>query len=177
MIKKIIVIAFGVLAYPAIVLAQPYGFGKYNENVPYGSETSITISNNGNVTIPITPTDSGTLATGSSIITVTSTDVVGYKLYIRANQATTNMINGANVIPASANGTPAPLANNTWGYNTDASSNFVGIALTDALIKNTAGPFTSGDNTTVTYGVKLDTSKPAGYYSATVMYTAAPETD
>ncbi len=157
--------------------AQPYGMGKYNENVPYGSETSLAISNNGNVSIPITPVDAGTLGTGASLVTVTSTDVVGYKLYIRANQATTNLANGPDTIPASGNGSPAPLAVNTWGYNTDGSSNFVGIGLSDALIKTANGPFTSGDNTTVTYGIKIDNSKPAGIYSATVMYTAAPRTD
>ncbi len=165
------------VAFLGKVAAQPYGQGKYNENVPYGSQTSLTISNNGNVSIPITPADTAILGTGSSVVTVTSTDVVGYKLYIRANQATTNLVNGPDTIPASANGTPAALAVNTWGYNTDASSNFTGIILSDALIKTANGPFPSGDNTTVTYGIKIDNSKPAGVYSATVMYTAAPMTD
>lgn len=165
------------LSYPLVSHAQPFGKGKYSENVPYGSETSITISTNGNVTIPITPVESGTLGTGSSIVTVTSTDVVGYKLYIRAAGASTNMVNGPDNLPTSANGSPAALATNTWGYNTDGSSNFVGISLTDSLIKNATGPFSSGDNTTFTYGVKIDNSKPAGNYSTTILYTAAPQTD
>lgn len=157
--------------------AQPFGKGKYDANVPYGSETSITISTSGDITIPITPTEAGTLGTSNSTVTVTSTDVVGYKLYIRASGATTNMVNGPDTLPTSANGSPAALAINTWGYNTDGSSNFVGINLVDALIKNATGPFGSGDNTTIKYGVMIDNSKPAGNYSTTILYTAAPKTD
>ncbi len=156
--------------------AQPYGKGTYGANVPYGSETSLSLSTSGNVTLQVTPTDAGTLATANNTVTVTSTDVVGYKLYIRA-LSDTNLTNGAFTLPASANVVAGALSVNTWGYNTDASSNFVGATLSDVLIKTAAGPYTSGDNTTVTYGVKIDNSKPAGNYVTTVMYTVAPQTD
>lgn len=164
------------LLWPQQALAQPYGMGKYDANVPYGSQTSISISTSGNITIPITPTDSGVLGTANSVVTVTSTDVVGYKLYVRA-LSNTNMTNGAFTIPASSNGTPAALSTNTWGYNTDASSNFTGMTLSDVLIKNATGPYSSGDTTTVTYGVKVDNNKPAGNYTTSIIYTAAPQTD
>lgn len=158
------------------VLAQPYGKGKYDENVPYGSATSLTINTTGNIDIQVTPTDGGTLGTALNTVTVSSTDVVGYDLYIRS-LGSTDMVNGPYVLPASANGLPAALASNTWGYNTDASSNFVGMTGTDELIKTLAGPATAGDNTNVTYGVKVDNNKPAGSYSTTVVYTAVPQTD
>lgn len=158
------------------VFASPYGVGKYGANVPYGSETSLAIGTSGNVTIQVTPTESGTLATAANTVTVTSTDVVGYKLYIRS-LSSTNMVNGASTIPASGNGSPASLAVNTWGYNTDGSNNFVGSTLSDTLIKNATGPYSSGDNTSVTYGVKLDNSKSAGNYTTTVVYTAVPQTN
>lgn len=158
------------------VMAQPYGRGVYGANVPYGSQTSLTIATNGNVLITITPTTTGALGTGVSNVTVTSTDVVGYKLYIRSD-ASTNMVNGAATLPPSANGSPAALAVNTWGYNTDASSNFVGTSLTDALIVTGNGPFSSGAVTAVTYGVKVDNAKPAGNYTNTIAYTAVPQTD
>ncbi len=160
----------------ATCLASPYGAGKYGENVPYGSQTALSIATNGNVLIPITPSDPGTLATGTSIVTVTSTDVVGYKLYLRALTATT-MNNLGATLSASANGSPAALATNTWGYNTDGSSNFVGPSLSDTLIRSVSGPVSTGDSTTFTYGVKIDLAKPAGNYSATVLYTAAPQTN
>lgn len=155
--------------------AQPYGVGVYGANIPYGGATSLSIATNGNLNIPITPTTGGILATGASTVTVTSTDVVGYKLYIRA-LTDTNMNNSGTLLPASANGSPAALATNTWGYNTDASTNFVGITLSDTLIKSFIGPAKTGDITNVTYGIKIDLSKPAGNYVDSVIYTAVPQT-
>lgn len=160
----------------APVLAAPYGAGKFGANVPYGSATTLAINVGSNVLIQVTPTDSGTLGTASNTVTVTSTDVVGYQLYIRA-AGSSDMTNGPYSIPASANGTPAALAMNTWGYNTDGSNNFAGITTSDVMIKNATGPYGSGDPTQVTYGVKVDNSKPAGNYTATVVYTAVPQTE
>lgn len=164
------------LLWATTAQAQPYGRGVYGANVPYGSQTSLTISTDGNISIPISPTDGGTLGTGLSTVSVTSTDVVGYKLYIKS-EGSSNMVNGAATLPASGNGSPAALSVNTWGYNTDGSSNFVGILSTDTLIKSTTGPFTTADTTAVTYGVKVDNAKPAGNYAVTVTYTAVPKTD
>lgn len=157
-------------------MAQPYGKGIYNENVPYGSETSLSIATSGNVSIQVTPTTEGTLATGASNVIVTSTDVMGYKLYIRS-LTDTNMNNLGSLLPASTNVSPATLAANTWGYNTDASTNFVGLTLDDTLIRSVTVPTPSGDITTITYGIKVDMEKPAGNYETTVVYTAVPQTD
>ena len=135
------------------------------------------ISTSGNVSIQITPTDSAVLGTADNTVTVTSTDVVGYSLYIRS-LTSTNMINGAATLPASANGSPSALLANTWGYNVNGSStDFIGITLSNVLIKTTTGPFTGGDTTSVKYGVKIDNNKPAGNYITSVVYTAAPQTD
>ena len=96
--KKIVIIFVFCLTFlinfvlPTLCLAQPYGKGVYGSNVPYGDLTSLSIATSGNISIPITPTSTGTQATGDSIITVTSTDVMGYKLYIRA-LSDTNMNN------------------------------------------------------------------------------------
>lgn len=157
------------------VSASPYGAGEYDENVPYGGQTSLSISAGANVDLSINPAASGTLASASNAITVTSTDVVGYKLYIRA-VGSTDMVQGATVIPASSNLTLNPLAINTWGYNVDASSNYLGITIGDALLKDATGPFSAGDVTTVYYGLNLDRTKRSGAYSSNVMYTAVPET-
>lgn len=164
------------ISLPTISHASPYGKGVYGANIPYGSQTALSIATNGNVTIPISPTTSGVLATGASTVTVTSTDVMGFKLYIRA-LTNTNMNNLGALLPASVNGSPAALATNTWGYNTDASSNFTGMTLTDTLIRSMTTPASTGDVTSVTYGMKLDLAKPAGNYTATVIYTAVPQTD
>ncbi len=163
------------ILFPARALANPYGTGVFGANIPYGSETSLSIGTSGNVSIQITPTDAGTLGTASNTVTVTSTDVTGYKLYIKS-LSSTNMANGAYTLPASGNVVAGALASNTWGYNTDASSNFVGMTSSDFLIKTATGPFSSGDPTTLTYGVKVDNAKPAGNYTTTVVYTAVPQT-
>ena len=174
-ITFVIAISFSLLL-PCQSYAQPYGKGIYGANVPYGDQTSLSIATNGDINVQITPTNSGILSTGTSIVTITSTDVMGYKLYIRA-LSDTNMNNLGALLPASANITPAALINNTWGYNTDATTNFTGITLSDILIRSITTPAPSGDITNVTYGIKLDMAKPAGSYVASIVYTAVPQTD
>lgn len=161
------------LFFSASVFASPYGAGMYGENVPYGGETSLTISTDGNVTIPITPNDAGEEATANNVVTVVSTDVIGYKLYIRAT-ATALDHGGGYTIPAV--GAPGALSVNTWGYNTDAGASYTGVTILDVLILDALIPYPSGNITTVTYGVKVDNTKPAGNYTTTVIYTAVPQT-
>lgn len=176
-ITDVILTTLMCVAIPCVCYAQPYGQGKYDTGVPYGSLTSISISTNGNISVPVTPTSEGSLATGLSTVTVTSTGVnpEGYSLYIKA-LSDTNMDNMGTVLSASANVTPAALANNTWGYNTDASTNFAGITLNDTLIHDTSTASADGDITNVTYGVKVDMQKKAGNYTANVVYTAVAKT-
>lgn len=176
--KKTIVFIFflfcAVCGSSPIVFASSYNQGKYNAAVPYNTATYISIATSGNVSLAVTPVSGGSLVTGSGTVTVTSTDVVGYKLYLRSS-GSTNMNNLGDVLPTSANATPAALAVNTWGYNTDGSSNFVGSSLTDTLIRTLVGPASTGDITTVTYGIKVDLAKPAGNYTTSIVYTAVPE--
>jgi hypothetical protein len=156
--------------------AQPYSQGSYNANVPYGGQTQLSIATSGNLALSITPSGSGTLGTVAGTVTVTSSDVSGYQLYARA-VGSSNMVNGAAVLGASSNVSAAALTTNTWGYNLDGSTNFIGLTTSDTLLKATTQPATAGDTTTVTYGVKIDTSKKAGAYTSTVMYTAVPRTN
>lgn len=179
--KTITILSFSLALFISVAVspfasAQPYGKGLYGQ-VQYGDETSLSIATDGNITIAsITPVTGGTLATGNSVVTVTSTDVKGFKLYVRS-LTSTDMDNQGALVPASGNGSPATLAVNTWGYNTDASANFVGMTLSDVLIKSLTIPASSGDVTTFTYGINIDLSKPAGNYSTSVIYTAVPQTD
>ncbi|MCX6728297.1 MAG: hypothetical protein NTV39_00805 [Candidatus Saccharibacteria bacterium] len=166
---------FVAITFASVSYAQPYGKGVYGANVPYGNQTSLSISTDGNVNIPVTPTTGGVSASGSSQVTVSSTDVMGYKLYIRALNST-DMDNLGTPLPTSANASPAPLAVNTWGYNIDASNNFTGISLADVLIHSKTGPISS-ESTNVTFGIKIDLAKPAGNFVASVVYTAVPQTD
>ncbi|MEJ0072706.1 MAG: hypothetical protein WDN27_01280 [Candidatus Saccharibacteria bacterium] len=66
---------------------------------------------------------------------------------------------------------------NTWGYNTDGSTNYLGMTTTPVPIKVAIGPYESGDNTTVTYGVLADVTKSSGTYTVSVTYTVVANTD
>jgi hypothetical protein len=176
---KLIIAVFSIIAIVFIVEntanAQPYGAGKYDSNVPYGNQTSLSISAIG-ATMAVNPSTSGTLGTASGPVTVTSTDVVGYMLYIRA-VGSSSMTTAVSTIPASANVSNAALSINTWGYNITAGTTFTGITTSDILLKNATGPFSTGDTTTVTYGLNIDRTKSAGNYTSNVIYTAVPQTN
>jgi hypothetical protein len=156
-------------------LASPFGQGVFGADVPFGSATSLSISLGGDVTFNLTLGGSTLSGNGSHTLTVTSTDVVGYSLYLHA-LGSTSMSDSSASIPASGNTSDAPLAANTWGYNTTGSStNFTGITASSALIKNATGPFESGDTTTITYGILANVAQAAGTYSASVVYTAVAQ--
>lgn len=174
--SSLLAIAVFSAGFSTTSFASPYGAGKYNADVPYGGQTQLSISTSGPIALTVTPTSSGVLASASGTVTVVSTDVVGYRLYIRS-VSSTDMTNGATTIPASANGSPSSLAVNTWGYNLDGSSNYVGATLSDVLIRSATQPYTSGDVTTVTYGVRVDNTKRSGSYSTSILYTAVPQTN
>ncbi len=159
---------------PTTVAASPFGQGVFGADVPFGSVTSLAINLGGNVSLSLSPSGPNLSGTGSHVITVTSTDVVGYQLFVRSN-GNSNMVNGSATIPASGNSTGAALSLNTWGFNTDGTSNFIGMTTTPRLIKDTTGPAKTGDTTTVTYGALTDAVQSAGQYTTTVIYTAIAE--
>jgi hypothetical protein len=177
---KRLILGLGViaaLALPSIASASPFGQGVFGADVPFGSLTSLSIDLGSDVPINLTPSGGNFSGNGSHTINVTSTDVVGYQLYVQS-PGSTNMVNGANTIPASSNSTAAALSVNSWGYNTTGSTtNFIGMTTTPKLLVDADGPFKSGDSTVVTYGALTDITKPAGSYSVTVVYTAVAKTD
>ncbi len=161
----------GLLSFAPAAQASPFGQGAFGANVPFGSLTSLTISLGGNPSISLAPSGATFVGNGTHTITVTSTDTAGYNLYIYAASGT-SMTNGSSTIAASSNGTQAPLSVNSWGYNTDGSSNYLGITTRPKLLKSASGPYKAGDTTTVTYGALTDSTAPAGSYSVSVTYTA-----
>lgn len=162
---------FTLLACTPTANASPFGQGVFGADVPFGSATSLAISLGGNVSLALVPSGQNFTANSSHTITVTSTDVVGYSLYVYSPGGTT-MTGGSGSIPASSNTSASSLAVNTWGYNIDGSSNYLGMTNTPVLLKAANGPYKNGDNTTVTYGVLTDITKGAGAYNVAVTYTA-----
>lgn len=158
-----------VLQQPAF--AQPFGLGLYGADVPFGNLTSLSINLGSSVSMTLAPSGPNFSGSGSQTVGITSTDVVGYSLYIN-NPTTTSMSNGTDTIPASSNVSAAPLAVNSWGYNTNGSSNYIGLTTTQTLIADRTGPYKSGDNTTVTYGALINGTKSDGTYTVNVTYTA-----
>jgi len=167
---------FAVLSFAPGVSASPFGEGVFGAQVPFGSLTSMTIALGGSVSMTLAPSGPNFVGSGSHTITVTSTDVAGYSLYIYS-AGSTNMSSSTSTIPASGNVTAAALATNTWGYNTNGSTNYIGVTTTPTLLKTALGPYETGDNTTVTYGVLTDVTKSAGAYTTTVTYTAVALND
>lgn len=152
--------------------ASTFGAGVFGANVPFGSLTSVSIALSNNVAITMAASGGTLKGTGSHSITVTSTDVVGYDLYINATAAT-SMNNGSSTIPASANTAVAPLSLNSWGYNTNGSTtDFRGITATQSLINSGTGPFSEGVVTPISYGALIDMNKASGVYAVDVTYTA-----
>ncbi len=168
-VVALLLMSLVVVQQPA--LASPFGQGLFSADVPFGSQTSLSIALGGNVSITMTPSGSEVTGTGSHTLTVTTTDVTGYELYAYS-PSSSDMVNGADVIPASGNSSPAALAANSWGYNTDGSSNYVGMLTIPSLIKETTGPAKNGDSTTVTYAARAGIAKGAGDYAVGVVYTA-----
>ncbi|MDQ5982967.1 MAG: hypothetical protein QG549_965, partial [Patescibacteria group bacterium] len=139
---------------------------------PFGSMTTIGISIGSSPSMTLIQSGPNFGGSDSHTVTVTSTDVVGYKLYVNATTST-SMSNGTDTIAASANSSPASLATNTWGYNTSGSTtNFKGMTLSQVEIKSMTGPYKTGDNTSITYGAIVDNSKSSGTYTVDVTYTA-----
>lgn len=173
MVQVVLLAVFFLVAGNYSVSASPFGQGVFGADVPFGSDTSMSIALSGPVSIVATDQGNGTFAgTGSHTVTVTSTDVVGYRLYTYAPGGTT-MTSASDTIAASANSTAAALATDTWGYNTAGSTtNFIGMTTTPMVIRDASGPYKNGDATTVTYGVKVGKTKGAGNYSTAVVYTA-----
>jgi hypothetical protein len=161
-----------VLLMPGCVYASPFGQGVFGADVPFGADTSLSIDLGSDVNLALSQSGSFYEGTGSHTVTVTSTDVVGYNLYVHA-LGTTDLTNGTVSIPASNNTSAAPLITNTWGYNTTGSTtDFIGMTTASTPIKQATGPFKDGDPTTVTYGAKTDVTQAAGAYQANIVYTA-----
>jgi hypothetical protein len=167
----ILIFIFVSLSIQQAAWASPFGQGEFGANVPFGSATSISISLGGNVSLTLTPNGSNFSANGSSTVTVTSSDVEGYDLYIYS-VGNSSLVGGSYSIPASANTTENPLSTNTWGYNTDGSSNYIGLTTSPVLLLSTSGPYITGNSTTVNFGVLTSIVTGEGIYTGNVTYTA-----
>jgi hypothetical protein len=156
----------------------------------YSGEASIDLAISGPINLSIMPTSSGTSASGSHDVTVSTWDPYGYRLTLAIAPssgdtctATNSLIGPASsTIPSTTNPwvtnglATTPLATNTWGFNLNSSAaNFMSIpdcSSPRTIKETTAATDSAGDTTTVTYGAKVDIGKPSGDYQAILIYTA-----
>lgn len=135
----------------------------------------ISVTSSPTVAISVTPTSAGAEATASDSVSVDSNDADGYNLTLE-NDATLTMAGSQGGTLAKTPGTfaiPAALGTNTWGYRLASftAGTYAGVEDAAQNIRSTTTT-ASGEITTVTYGVKVSTSVPAGVYTDTVTYTA-----
>ena len=150
-------------------------------NVVVGSSISLDVSGGtggtGTVDINVTPTAAGAVGTASHNVAVSTNNTTGYKLQLNSSTADTTLAKGADTLAATSGtkAAPANLDTNSWGYSIPgfAADTYAGVTPTGnpVVLKTTATPATN-DSTTVTWGAKVDTSKPNGTYTRQVTYTA-----
>lgn len=168
--------AAGSLALVA-VLASPIVASAATSNTTVEATVAsvISVSSTPTVAISVTPTSSGAEATANDTVTVDSNDPDGYNLTLE-NDATLTMAGSAGGTLAKTTGTygtPAALGANSWGYRLTGftAGTYAGVEDAPQNIKSTTAT-ANAETTTVTYGVKVNTSVPAGVYTDSVTYTA-----
>lgn len=164
-----------------------------NTTINGSIESVITITSGNTTAFSVTPAASAKMSTGSDLLTVNTNNVAGYNLTLSMTGAGNTLIKGVDSI-APATGTfasPAALGVNQWGYRADGAGTFgagptsvlnsVDATLTWAKVQPLATPDTiksttttaTNDTMTVWYAMNVDSSKPTGLYTNTVVYTAS----
>ena len=162
--KKLSYKVGGTLAVFAVVLSPVMAGAVEDTSVVQATVNSV---------ISVESAADGEVGSASDTVTVSTNDPQGYDLTLK-NDATVTMSDGSGntlAATAAAHGTPGALDLNSWGYSLDSGTSYAGVTETAHNIKSTSAT-ASADTTTVTYGVNVDTSKPAGVYSDSVTYTA-----
>lgn len=179
----------------AFIMA-PVAAGAATANTTISSQISAVIglfTTSGTVNVDVTPSGACAQTIASDTITVSTNNAAGYNLKLAESTASSDLVSGGDVIPASAGTQASPVvaAVNTWGYRVDGLGGF-GAGPTSAVsnqpigartfaavpatgspntLKTTSAPATN-DTTTVWYQVTADTSTPPGTYTNIVLYTA-----
>ncbi|MBW4062071.1 hypothetical protein HJC99_05865 [Candidatus Saccharibacteria bacterium] len=182
-------------AGPAVAYTSgTYGSGTYGL-CEYGVTCSISLSSDGNISLNVIPTSSGSCTIQSDSPTVLTDDTNGYTLSLADSGTGTSLLNGAAAINATSGtiASPTALTGNSWGYRVDglgsfgsgpttsqtnvapSSTVFAGIQPSDLIadtIATTSGAADPAVATTVWFGTCANTSVPSGAYTTQVIYTA-----
>lgn len=197
---KLFTLAMGIFVFLACwaIFIHPaaginYGAGTYG-TCTYNT-CSISLTTSGSISADVTPASGTTKCTVSNDVVTASTDSsTGYTVSL-TDTDTSNTLNGPVTLSASAAtpASPAVLTANTWGYRVDSIAGFgtgptsgvasgaipavtfAGVPIssgTPGLIRTTSTADTGTVNTSVWYGVCVNSSLQSGAYSDSVTYTA-----
>ncbi|MBR2997104.1 hypothetical protein IKF33_01560 [Candidatus Saccharibacteria bacterium] len=171
-----------------------------NAKAELNIDSIINISAPNTVTINCTPGSTAataTLCTGNATVSVTTNNITGFTLQMNAANGSPTALTNTGTSPSatlptlSQSYTAANFPTNYWGYTGgldksgetggyDCASNYCPILAYEStpsnyapnhVIKVTDAPATTS-NTTLTFGAKIDVSKPSGTYSTSVTFTA-----
>jgi len=141
------------------------------------------------LTLPITPTHTGTLGKNELTVSVSTNNSTGYTLSMNSLTTNTSMVHeSATGSPPAPNipstnhsySTPGALGTDTWGWNlgsATSTSTFSLIPPSNAsyTIKATNVPSntpSANSDTLVTFGANVTSNTPAGAYINTIVFTA-----
>lgn len=187
-----IIISWALLSHP--VAGINYGAGTYG-TCNFGT-CGISLATSGSISANVTPTAGSAQCTvNNDVVTATTDASTGYTINLTDTDTTNTLDGSASSITASS-GTPASptvLTANTWGYRVDSIASFgagptgaisnatipaqtyAGVPIssgTPGLIRTTSIADTGIVNTSVWYGVCVDSSLKSGSYTDSVTYTA-----
>ena len=188
-IAKNTLLSSAILGLALLPLGETYAVGA-NTTINATIASVISISNvatsttSNTISLNLAPTAAGSdTQTANDVVSVSTNNATGYNLTLSmASSASNNsLISGANSIGATSGSfaAPAVLATNSWGYRVDSVGSFGTGTQTFAFVPfgsadtiKTVNTPASADKTTITYGIKVDATKPTGTYSNQVTYTA-----
>ncbi|MDR2063715.1 MAG: hypothetical protein LBQ02_02910 [Candidatus Nomurabacteria bacterium] len=130
-------------------------------------------------------------ATAANALTVKTNNPLGYTITLSIAKQSDSCANTTTALKHTTHSTASipttvnlwvangladtPLQINTWGFNlNNSNTNFMAIPACDnprTIKTSTSATQPTGENTTVTYGARVDMSLPAGDYTNTVVYT------
>ena len=134
--------------------------------------------------LAVTPTPGGTLASDEMAIQVSTDNTTGYTLALSLAGAETSLndpASGGKIQSSIADiNSPATLSVNTWGWYPDSLANNTGNLFSALpsnsdpyeLKKTSSATSGSGETTTISFGVNVDTTLPAGSYTNAIVISA-----
>ena len=174
------------------------------QNTSAATTSNTTVTANVGAVISISATDivvnmsspapTGTFATGTGTVSVTTNDISGYSVYLTSNSTTSTSldhasVSGASIASIATNETISSLntkfsAMNTWGWSNDGSvfhpvvvKGTKSTASIPTLYRRTSSSSAVADESTLTIGVTGDSTLTSGQYAGTLLLTAIPNSN